>query len=62
MATHSSNLGNPLQEIPWTEEPGSPWGHKELDSTKRLSIHACIGALGLTGCGITSGPSCIVML
>ena len=30
--------GNLLQysdlEIPWTEEPGSPWGHKELDTTE----------------------------
>ena len=26
-------------ESPWTEEPGgySPWGHKELDTTERLS-------------------------
>ena len=28
---------NPLRvlawEIPWTEEPGSPWGRKELDPT-----------------------------
>ena len=21
-------------EIPWTEEPGSPWGHKESDTTE----------------------------
>ena len=33
MATHSSI---PAWRIPWTEEPGgySPWGHKELDTTK----------------------------
>ena len=37
MATHSSNLA---WKIPWTEEPGrySPWGHKELDMTKRLTL------------------------
>ena len=35
MATHSSILA---WEIPWTEEPGgSPWGHKELDMTERLT-------------------------
>ena len=38
MATHSSILA---WRIPWTEEPGgggySPWGHKELDTTKRLN-------------------------
>ena len=37
-ATHSSILA---WRIPWTEEPGrlySPWGCKELDTTKRLSL------------------------
>ena len=35
MATHSSILA---WRIPWTEEPGgSPWGHKELDMTERLT-------------------------
>ena len=36
VATHSSILA---WRIPWTEEPGSysPWGHKELDMTERLS-------------------------
>ena len=37
MATHSSILA---WKIPWTEEPGrlySPWGHKELDTTKQLT-------------------------
>ena len=39
--------GNQLQysylENPWTEEPGDhgPWGHKELDTTGQLSMHAC---------------------
>ena len=37
MATHSCILA---WRILWTEEPGrlySPWGHKELDMTERLS-------------------------
>ena len=33
MATHFSILA---WEIPWTEEPGSPWGCKESDVTERL--------------------------
>ena len=33
MATHSSTLA---WKIPWTEEPGSPWGLKESDTTERL--------------------------
>ena len=37
MATHSSILA---WRIPWTEEPGgySPWGHKESDPTKQLTL------------------------
>jgi len=31
MATHSSILA---WRIPWTEEPYSPWGHKELNTTE----------------------------
>ena len=37
MATHSSIL---FWKLSWMEEPGtlcSPWGHKELDTTKQLS-------------------------
>ena len=36
MATHSSIVA---WEIPWTEEPVnySPWGHKESDTTERLT-------------------------
>ena len=30
MTTHSSIFPG---ESPWTEEPGSPWGHKESDMT-----------------------------
>ena len=38
MATHSRILA---WRIPWTEEPKgySPWGHKELDMTKQLTLH-----------------------
>ena len=38
MATHSSTLA---WRIPWMEKPGagySPWGRKELDTTKRLLL------------------------
>ena len=37
MATHSSIL---VWRIPWTEELGgySPWGHKESDTTERLTL------------------------
>ena len=31
MATHSSIL---VWRIPWTEEPGRSWGHKEPDMTE----------------------------
>ena len=37
MATHSSIL---VWKIPWTEELGglySSWGHKQLDTTERLT-------------------------
>ena len=37
LATYSTILA---WRIPWTEEPGglSPWGLKELDTTKRLTL------------------------
>ena len=35
MATHSSILA---WTIPWAEEPGGLWGHKELDRTVRLIL------------------------
>ena len=38
MATHSNILA---WRIPWIEEPGEllcPWGHKESDTTKRLTL------------------------
>ena len=35
--------GYPLQyfawRIPWREEPGSPWGCKESDTTEQLHTH-----------------------
>ena len=31
IATHSSILA---WKMPWTEEPGSPWGRKESDMTE----------------------------
>ena len=34
-ATHSSIFA---WRTPWTEEPGSPWGHKESDMTEQLSV------------------------
>ena len=36
MATHSRILA---WEIPWTEEPGGPWGCKESDTTERTHTH-----------------------
>ena len=43
MATHSSILA---WRIPWTEEPGGPWGHKESDTTEQLGdISVCVSAL-----------------
>ena len=33
MATHFSILA---WRIPWTEEPGRPWGHKESDTIEQL--------------------------
>ena len=35
MAIHSSTIA---WKIPWTEEPGSPWGRKESDTTERLHL------------------------
>ena len=35
MAIHSSTIA---WKIPWTEEPGSPWGSKESDTTERLHL------------------------
>ena len=35
MGTHSSILD---WRIPWIGEGGSPWGHKESDTTERLTL------------------------
>ena len=37
MATHPSIFPG---ESPWTEEPGSPWGRKELDKTECLRVNS----------------------
>ena len=40
MATHCSI---PAWRIPWTKEPGgSPWSHKELDTTECLNTHTIV--------------------
>ena len=46
MAAHSSPLA---WKIPWTEEPGSysPWGHKESDTTERLSLSKVSEKVGI---------------
>ena len=36
MEIHSSILA---WKIPWTEEPGGPWGHKESDTTEYACMH-----------------------
>ena len=56
MATHPSILA---EKIPGTEDPGSPWGHKELDKTEatentqpfqyKPSNRAAVSSEGLTG-------------
>ena len=40
MAAHAS-IG--AWRIPWTEEPGGPWGCKESNVTEHLSMHAGAG-------------------
>ena len=35
MANHSSIVA---WRIPWTEEPGGLWGHKELDMAEQHSV------------------------
>ena len=35
MATHSSILA---WRIPWTEEPGSPWGCRQSDTTEQRTL------------------------
>ena len=56
IATHPSILA---EKIPGTEDPGSPWGHKELDKTEatentqpfqyKPSNRAAVSSEGLTG-------------
>ena len=42
MATHSSILA---WRILWTEEPGGPWGCKELDTTEHTHTHKLLPTL-----------------
>ena len=42
MATRSSILA---WRIPWTEEPGGQQGHKESDTTERLSLFTFLNCL-----------------
>ena len=43
MASHSSTLA---WKIPWTEEPGGPWGREESDTTERLPFHFSLSYIG----------------
>ena len=43
MATYSSILA---WEIPWTEEPGSPWSCKELDMTEHTHTASTLFVCG----------------
>ena len=36
MAIYFSTIA---RKIPWTEEPGIPWGRKDLDTTEQLHFH-----------------------
>ena len=47
MATHSSIL---VWRIPWTEEPAGlqSMGHKESDTTERLTLSPALGAWSLS--------------
>ena len=40
MASHSIILA---WKIPWMQEPGRLWGHKESDTTEQLSLSRCMG-------------------
>jgi len=42
MATHSSIFA---WRILWTEEPGGPWGCKELDTTEHMHTHKLLPTL-----------------
>ena len=42
MATHSSSLENPHGQRNRSMEGYSPWGHKESDTTERLSTHSAV--------------------
>ena len=42
MTTHSNILA---WKIPWTEEPGCPKGHKELNTTEQPSTQCGLNAI-----------------
>ena len=43
MAPHSSTLA---WRIPWTAEPGGPWGRVESDTTERIPFHFSLSCTG----------------
>ena len=43
MAPHCSTVA---WKIPWMEEPGSPWGRQESDTTERLHFHFPLSCTG----------------
>ena len=43
MALHSSTLA---WKLPWTEEPGSPWGRKKSGTTEQLHFHFSLSCIG----------------
>ena len=53
MATHSSILA---WKIPWTEEPGSPRGRKELDTTEWLHF-TILKVVCVLSCSVVSNSS-----
>ena len=58
MTTHSSILA---WRIPWTEEPRSPWGHKELDTTEQLNNNNLFSSCSLiTSYGCSLNKLCVV--
>ena len=43
MTPHSSTLA---WRIPWTAEPGGPWGRVESDTTERIPFHFSLSCTG----------------
>ena len=61
MTTHSSI---PAWKIPWTEEPGGlqSWGHKESDTTERLSTGQLIRIKILENLKVDFTPHVVIPL